>query len=778
MNRTSHVAFQLQNGLICVVSKHSTGGDKMKVVVVRRKKVITFIIDVSGSMTSDIPELREFVKKWLCQLKAGDVCQLIWFSSKGMFKEFQTPVVIPEIITDEFINALKETVDAELKARALTCFGDALTHYAENTIPMLNSAQGKLLYGNHEIDLVFCTDGWHNDGSRETIYKAIEKCAPYLHRMYVIGFSSGYDGVLLKEMKNRSGCGVFAHCDDAKDMDIHMSNMIEETSIGECHIIPAVKDGNSVLNFFYSDDNKPTVINSDQNEIRFTGDNCTIVSLSKNVPAGAKLVKKMTKDIEQSLYMASALLLESQQTLNALRIIGTDVKDSALADTICISNTKTQYQIAIDSLIKAANDEGVRFVGGKSVFGGSTKPAQTFMFKWFEQKGCSVPPTSPEGYRHNGLKAQYPKSGEKVIIDGEEKIVPDVVNVSSEWVPFRLTEYPIEGINIIYTVTQLFDVMLRPEHRGNFANADRIEKVPVTREYILLDGSGCNSFPVLTIKCPTVEVLEEGKRLGIFAANATNLVQSIQLSKFPVVNVDWENPTVDSVAYATKVVDLNRLKAERSLYNKIQKELDVKRQDRFTADQLAILSSHYFVECSSTGKMSYASPFYYHASMPIGKRPGVKELAGSNTDFNMLFTFDSTVSINENGKGKAWEISIKSKLDEAYKNKLRTNKGNAYDTEVAIWFARFEKETAGMVEAEVLKYLQMKISVLDRKIKDVLEDLMDVKLSVIYGKKDFSGQTSREFSQDVVVENKKYTVAMNITLEQKYCGPYVPAIVA
>lgn len=157
-----------------------------------------FIVDCSGSMHSELPPLRDHIKTKLIKLlNAKDTLSILWFSSNGQFG-----VVIEgkEVSTLTDLSEVHRAIDRGLVARGATSF----------TLP-INEAK-KLIErqsaNGNSANVMFLSDGYHNDGSREEVLAAAQALAPYIDCGAVVEYGYYADRGLLAKIADAWGAPV------------------------------------------------------------------------------------------------------------------------------------------------------------------------------------------------------------------------------------------------------------------------------------------------------------------------------------------------------------------------------------------------------------------------------------------------------------------------------------------------------------------------------------------------------------------------------------------
>ena len=159
------------------------------------------IYDCSGSMSWDLPKIREQVKKKLPKmLQKEDTFSAIWFSGRG-----QAGILLEKepVATLTDLAAVNKAVDRWLAPQGLTGFKDPL----EKAIDLADRLGGK----GRAIPLTFMSDGCDNQWPRADILKVCEKLGPKVSSSTFVEYGYYADRPLLTGMAEKAGgCLIFA----------------------------------------------------------------------------------------------------------------------------------------------------------------------------------------------------------------------------------------------------------------------------------------------------------------------------------------------------------------------------------------------------------------------------------------------------------------------------------------------------------------------------------------------------------------------------------------
>jgi hypothetical protein len=194
------VSFEIDKGLY-LIEQTISPGQSTKAAETPTNHIA--VIDCSGSMTSDLPRIREQLKKKLPKLlKDGDTLSMIWFSGKG---ETGALFEAEPVATLADLNDVNKAVDRWLRPIGLTGFKEPLVE--------VEKLVGRVAKKNkNPFSLFFMSDGCDNQWPRADILKVVEKTAGVLASSTFVEYGYYADRPLLAAMAEKAG-GTHIHAD-------------------------------------------------------------------------------------------------------------------------------------------------------------------------------------------------------------------------------------------------------------------------------------------------------------------------------------------------------------------------------------------------------------------------------------------------------------------------------------------------------------------------------------------------------------------------------------
>lgn len=163
------------------------------------------VIDCSGSMSWELPKIREQLKRKLPKLlKEKDTISIVWFSGRG-----QHGVLLEgePVATLADLKDVEAAIDRWLKPVGMTGFKEPL-----DSVPALVEKVAKRTPGS-TFSLFFMSDGQDNAWPRPDILKAVEKASSCVSAATFVEYGYYADRPLLTQMAEKCG-GAVIHAAD------------------------------------------------------------------------------------------------------------------------------------------------------------------------------------------------------------------------------------------------------------------------------------------------------------------------------------------------------------------------------------------------------------------------------------------------------------------------------------------------------------------------------------------------------------------------------------
>lgn len=181
------------------------------------------VIDCSGSMTGELPKIREQLKKKLPKMiKENDTVSIVWFSGKG---EFGTLIEGEKVATLKDLKDVNSQIDRWIKPIGLTGFKEPLVE-VEALVGRVGAK-----YPNNAFSLFFMSDGVDNQWNRDDILKAVDRAAGGLAAAAFVEYGYYADRPLLTAMAERAG-GSLVFSADFDGYDANLADALARRLVG------------------------------------------------------------------------------------------------------------------------------------------------------------------------------------------------------------------------------------------------------------------------------------------------------------------------------------------------------------------------------------------------------------------------------------------------------------------------------------------------------------------------------------------------------------------
>ena len=198
------------------------------------------IYDCSGSMSYDLPKVREQVKKKLPKmLKEADTFSAIWFSGRG---ECGILLEKEPVSTLKDLQMVEKAVDRWLKPVGLTGFKEPL----EKAMALAEKLGGK----GRAVSLTFMSDGCDNQWPRADIIKVMTALGPKVAATTIVEYGYYADRALLAAMAEKAG-GVHIFAEDFDRFEPVFASAMAKHPVGGKRVEVEIK-GDPIGGFVYA----------------------------------------------------------------------------------------------------------------------------------------------------------------------------------------------------------------------------------------------------------------------------------------------------------------------------------------------------------------------------------------------------------------------------------------------------------------------------------------------------------------------------------------------
>ena len=238
-----------------------------KVIEIEHNINHLIVIDVSGSMSYDLPEIRKNLKNKISSLIKSneDTISIIWFSGNNDAGILKEGVKVNSL---KQLKDLNESIDRFLKPIGMTAFAKPL-ELANDIIDRLTKEGNTGLYA-----LCFMSDGYNNDVSWGLVISALNILSPKLSSACVVEYGNYADSKRLTEMSEILG-GFKINCEGFEDYDVVISDNLNKKVMGGKKI--SIDIGDHLFNFAFSLSNNELSVYAIENNSILVNENISDV---------------------------------------------------------------------------------------------------------------------------------------------------------------------------------------------------------------------------------------------------------------------------------------------------------------------------------------------------------------------------------------------------------------------------------------------------------------------------------------------------------------------
>lgn len=194
-SKTSSISYKISDNLFLI--DHAILGQTPAAKPVEVPTNHVAVIDCSGSMSCDLPKIREQLKRKVPKLLGDkDTLSIIWFSGKGQFGVLLEAEPV-STLTD--LQQVNQAIDRWLRPVCLTGFKEPLEEAAKLIDRVSKKKPGS------SFSLFFMSDGCDNQWGKAEILKACEKAAGGLSAATFVEYGYYADRPLLTAMAEKAG---------------------------------------------------------------------------------------------------------------------------------------------------------------------------------------------------------------------------------------------------------------------------------------------------------------------------------------------------------------------------------------------------------------------------------------------------------------------------------------------------------------------------------------------------------------------------------------------
>ena len=691
-------------------------------VVVAKKTNHIFVVDVSGSMSGELPQIRTQLKNKLSNImKDGDTISIVWFSGlhdAGILKE---EVEVKSLKTLSYLN---DAIDKWLRPICLTAFLKPLMLVKELVDRIKKNRPDSV------FSMIFLTDGYNNDCPWEDVKHALNSLQDDIASSTFVEYGYYADTQKLTQMASILG-GEKISCNGFDEFEPVFDNKISKSISGGKKIVVELDNNDNYLyDFAFSVSNDGTVllynivkgrllVGSDVKEIYFFSPNAT-----------------GTDDLPETSAFYAAMYVLSDKLMNddAEKIV-TFLGDTYYYKMLVNAFGKQKLNAFKTSVKECVGNESKRFIQGQRKIVKTEENAYCLMNLIDDLgniEGCRFYPSHPD-FRYNRI-------GRKRVARSVELTDADKVRISeaknSEEALKILKEIEEKNVDLKFETTDkeagypVTDLVWN-EERANLSLRIRIDG------NVKLPKNKFNIDEVATYKYNTFTLVKDGivnvEKLPVSYSSeletllhkneidyvGTNGILVIDLTKLPIVNRSMVK-AISANDLARQEWNLLKLQAEKKVYDYFRKTLYPKTSKSFV-EMLGQEAADWLKEIGVTDYNGFAPKVdlaeatdFYMSVVLATKIKGYSSLPKVE---------DVIAKIKENKPFKPTEV-LMSQAVINYTNQTESDLFKSLDDES-------QKKVLG-------EYLVKKTSEINKVKKGVMQQIANIKFALILSKKWFT----------------------------------------
>jgi hypothetical protein len=308
-----------------------------------------FVVDCSGSMYGDLPDLRTHLKNKLASLVGvNDTVSIIWFSGRG---QFGTLIEAMKVNGVADLSALHTAVDRFLQPVGLTGFTEPLQEMEAVFGRLKKKATG------HLFNAMFLSDGYDNSGTERGILDVCKRLESLLDSATVIEYGWNANRPLLTKMAETLGGKLIF----SEDFPSYVSAFEGSLTGGGTKKVPVTLDHPVTKGAVFA--------RAGDSVLTFTPDASNVVLVPEGLTelayftSSAGAAYDRTKDTE-ALIWASLVPLAQRIDTPAIFSVLEALGDVALVNRFCNAFSKQDYSDFQTEVLAAAGDPAKRYVEG------------------------------------------------------------------------------------------------------------------------------------------------------------------------------------------------------------------------------------------------------------------------------------------------------------------------------------------------------------------------------------------------------------------------------
>lgn len=705
-------------------------GTKTDIVIPKKTNHI-FVVDVSGSMNYELPLIRTQLKNKLSNImKEGDTISIVWFSGRnnaGILKEEV------EVKSLKALSDLNDAIDKWLRPISLTAFLKPLE--------LVRELVGRIKKNRPDsiFSMIFLTDGYNNDCSWDDVIKTLKSLEKDIISSTFVEYGYYADSCKLAEMAAILG-GEKISCDGFDDFEPIFDAKISSNICSDKKVLVEITD-KYLYDFAFSIDNSTVLLYNIADSKIMIGSN--VKEIYYFSPSANNIID-ITKDYpidyinDTALYGAMYVLADKLLNDDVEKIFYT-LGDSYYYRMFSIAFGKQKLNAFKSAIKECIGNATKRFIDGRGKINKIDENAYCFMnlIDDLGKMNAKFYPNHPE-FHYNKI-GRRKISAASILTDTDKLKLSEVKNI--EEAKSILKELEEKKIDIKFTNTNpdrsypITDIVWNEERANlnvriyiegevnlpsNKFGIDKIASFKYNTFTLIKDGIvNVEKLPIEYDEDLKTMLIEKGVNFNVIVEkNRIGDTIVIDLSSLPIINKGMVK-TISANALAKLEWELVKLQANKKVYDYYKRLLFPKTSKSF-AEMLGQECADWLKEIGITDYNGYAP----------------KVISAESTDFYMSVRLATKIKglsslpkvedvITKINTGKELKLNewIMSDAIKKYRMQIESDLYKSLD----------EKQQLSILKT----YLETKSEILDKQKRMIMQEIAEIKFSLILSKKWF-----------------------------------------
>jgi hypothetical protein len=311
-----------------------------------------FVIDVSGSMSYELNQIRTQLKNKITTLiKENDTLSIIWFSGRKQCGILFDKLPINSLLD---LKRVQDSIDKFLKPIGATGFADPLLLAKDilNTIP-----------DSEFTSLIFLTDGYNNDSSWSDVIKNLKAISDKLSTSTFIEYGYYADSKAIAEMAEIAG-GEKIMAENFYSYEPTFESKIKNPTLSSKKVLVKLNANPKIPYVFTYLNNELIIYNIGEDGSILIGDNISNLYYFTDIEIGEKTTSSL---FEQELY-ASLYFLSDKLYVDYVEDVLMLLGDKYLCNKYLVSFGKQKLNELKNQIKESIFDVKARYIDGKGEF--------------------------------------------------------------------------------------------------------------------------------------------------------------------------------------------------------------------------------------------------------------------------------------------------------------------------------------------------------------------------------------------------------------------------